>query len=175
MKKNLILTGRPGVGKTTLVITVVERLCSPVRGFYTAEIREGGRRVGFSLNVFGKPSRVLAHVKIRSPHRVGKYGVDVAGFESNAVGEIEEGAQEGAIVLVDEVGKMELFSDRFRKAVVAALDSPARVLATLMVKRIPFTDRIRQRRDVTVIEVTETNRDGLVEELAREFGEAEKE
>lgn len=169
MKKNLILTGRPGVGKTTLVRRVVEGVSLPVRGFYTAEIREGGRRVGFSLNVLGKPSSVLAHVDIRSPHRVGKYNVDVAGFETHAVREIEEGAREGTLVVIDEVGKMELFSDRFREAVWNALGSGSRVLAALMVKRIPFTDRIRNRPDVTVVQVNERNRDSLVQQLVEEL------
>jgi len=165
MGKNLILSGRPGVGKTTLIRAVLERLRAPARGFYTAELRSVGRREGFALNVLGQPPGILARVDIRSPHRVGRYGVDVGNFERTAVAEIEAAVREGCLAVIDEIGKMELFSDRFREAVWLALDSASPVLATLMRKHTPFTDRIRSRPDVTLFEVTEKNRDALVDDI----------
>ena len=79
---NILITGTPGIGKTTLVKKIAAKLqpLHPV-GFYTGEIREGGERKGFSLTALDGRESILSHVDIISPHRVGKYGVDVAGFD----------------------------------------------------------------------------------------------
>ena len=83
MPKNLLVTGPPGCGKTTLVRKIVQELGSlPMTGFYTEEIREGRDRVGFALVGLDGRRGVLSHVKVGGPYRVGRYGVDIAGFES---------------------------------------------------------------------------------------------
>jgi nucleoside-triphosphatase len=159
--RNILLTGPPGVGKTTVIQKVVRELDRPVRGFYTQEIRERNVRVGFSLNLLGGPTLTLAHVKFKGRRRVGKYGVDVETFEEAACREIEAGLAEGATIVIDEIGKMELFSERFRVAVLEALDSDSPVLATILFRGHPFTDMIRSRPDVDLIEVRMANRDDL--------------
>ena len=111
----LLLSGPPGVGKTTLLQRVVQELDRPARGFYTREIREKGTRVGFSLSLLSGPVLTLSHVNIKSRHRVGKYGVDVEMFEGAACPEIEAGLEAGVLIVIDEIGKMELFSERFRR------------------------------------------------------------
>ena len=79
---NVLLTGRPGIGKTTLIKKVIDMTSLSKGGFYTEEIREAGQRVGFSLTTLDRKESVLAHVKIRSPYRVGRYGVDIDSFEA---------------------------------------------------------------------------------------------
>jgi len=167
----LLITGAPGIGKTTLIRKVVGHLDWPVSGFYTQEIRERGSRVGFSLNLLSGPVLTLSHVSIRSPHRVGKYGVDVAGFEAAACPEIEAGLSQGALIVIDEIGKMELFSEKFRRTVLRVLKSPCPLLAAILQKSHPFTDPLKARLDVEVIEVTAANRERLVDVVLEKLGQ----
>ena len=164
----ILLRGRPGVGKTTVVVRLAERLRAggvPVAGFLTREVRRGAARTGFLVEDLRGHRAVVADVRIPGPVRVGKYGVDVAAFERIALPGLEE-TPPGAVVLIDEIGKMELASERFRAAVEELLGRPAPVVATVHVHRHPFTDALATRPDVEVVEVTPENRDRLPEELA---------
>jgi nucleoside-triphosphatase len=163
----ILLEGRPGVGKTTLVRRLAGLLRDggvPLAGFTTEEIRVGRRRLGFKVETLSGDDAVLAHVDLPGPPRVGKYGVDVATFERLALPALD--AVTDDIVLVDEIGKMELASDRFRAAVTALFDSVRPVVATVQVRRQEFTDALKARRDVDVVRVTQKNRDRLPDELA---------
>lgn len=163
--KAVLLTGRPGVGKTTLVRRVVERLECPAAGFYTEEVREGGRRVGFRLVTLDGRASMMAHVDFRGPHRVGRYGVDLRALDQVAVPEIRRGLREAEVVVIDEIGPMELRSEAFRQAVLEALASPVRLLATVMLRPHPFADALKRRPEVRLFEVTPANREALVEEV----------
>jgi nucleoside-triphosphatase len=158
---NFLITGEPGVGKTTLIRKVAEKLAdrSPI-GFYTREIREQGRRVGFELLSLDGARRILSHVRTVSPHRVGKYGVDTDGFEC-FLASLDFDMQPSAPVIIDEIGKMECFSDRFRTLVWSLLDADRTVIATVARKGGGFISRVRYRQDVELIEVTRTNRNDL--------------
>lgn len=134
-------------------------------GFYTREMRERNRRVGFSVETFSGASGILAHVSHKNGSRVGKYRVDTAEFERVGVTALEEAVLSADVVLVDEIGKMELTSQRFRAALLRVLDSPKPVLATAMAYPDPFVDALKTRPDVQLIEVTPSNRDRLVDEL----------
>lgn len=161
----ILLTGRPGVGKTTIIKRVVESLgVENCAGFYTEEVREGGRRLGFDVVTIGGRRAVLARVGSRAP-RVGRYAVDVTSFERSGVAELEDAlmGDDGRIPIIDEVGKMELLSARFRDLLEGAFAPKNRraVLGTVMAGRHPLVDSIRARRDVKVLEVTPDNREGL--------------
>jgi nucleoside-triphosphatase THEP1 len=239
----ILITGVPGVGKTTLVRKVVEKLDVPLRGFYTEEIREQGKRVGFKLRTIEGKEGVLAHIHSTSRFRVGKYGVEVRAFEEIAVPELERalqlssplqsrGEKKGGVPLVipakagiqvfpplervdikgndppfvppycrsggdspsplqsrgekkggirrvipakagiqpfilvmDELGRMELFSKKFQQKVMEVFDSSVPILAVIQDRRNPFLDAIRGRKDVMLYRVTEENREGLVGEI----------
>ena len=105
-----LITGKPGVGKTTLVQKIIA-LMRPVNlaGFCTVEMRRGGVRTGFELQGVKGGRRILAHVDIVSPHHVGRYGVDTAGFES-FLETLDLLNPEVELIVIDEIGKMELFS-----------------------------------------------------------------
>ncbi|HID78453.1 MAG TPA: AAA family ATPase, partial [Planctomycetaceae bacterium] len=112
--KNVLLTGRPGCGKTTVVRQVLGRLGDRrVAGFFTQELREGDRRVGFEAVGLGGMRVVLAHVRLRSAQRVGRYGVAVAEFEKFLQAELDWQAGAVDLVVIDEIGKMECLSHRF--------------------------------------------------------------
>jgi nucleoside-triphosphatase len=166
MQTNWLLTGRPGVGKTTLVRRVLQQLAHlPAAGFYTQEIRSDGRRVGFRVVTLSGEEGTLAHVEIQSDRRVGRYGVDVVAFERAALPSLEP-ATGAALVVVDEIGKMECFSRAFREAVVRALGAETPVLATIARRGDRFIEGLKAREDVTLVEVARGNRDRLVDELA---------
>jgi len=159
----LLLTGRPGVGKTTVIRAVVDQLSIPAGGFYTEEIREGGRRTGFRLVGLDEESPqagVLASVNISSSYRVGNYGVSLTDLERVGVAAIRRAVAQPQVglVIVDEIGKMELFSLAFRDAVLSALASPKPVLATVMARPHRWVDAIKAGPDVSLVEVTRSNR-----------------
>ena len=163
----LLLAGRPGVGKTTVVRRLAELLRARgavLAGFTTEEIRVRRRRVGFSVESLAGDQGILAHIDFPGPPRVGKYGVDLAALERLALPALE--APAGAVVVVDELGKMELASAAFREGIAAVFAAGVHVVATVHVFRHPFTDALKARRDVEVLGVTEANRANLPEQLA---------
>jgi len=169
--KNLLLTGKPGVGKTTLLERVVKDLDVPVGGFYTQEIREKGIRKGFQLITWDGKSGVLSHVNIQSRCRVGKYRVDLKVLETIGVPAIEEAIHHAKLIAIDELARMELFSQAFQKSVLNALDSKIPVVATIQERPHPFLDQVRTRSDVQLFYVTLENRDSLVGILQKKVSE----
>jgi nucleoside-triphosphatase len=167
-RSRLLLEGRPGAGKTTVARRLIEQLRGagiPVHGFITEEMRDGGKRTGFAIERLGGEREVLAHVSFRGPPRVGRYGVDVAALERVALPALAH-PPPGGILVVDELGKMELASTALQEAFLGALAGPAAVVATVHVHRHPFTDALKARPDVDRITVTASNRQQLPQRLA---------
>jgi len=169
MGRTLLLTGRPGIGKTTVIKAVAEPLGERVGGFYTEEIRGPGGRKGFRLVTLDGQEAVMAHVNLRGQGRprVGRYGVDVEAIERVGVAALQRAMQKGQIVVVDEIGKMELFCRPFREAVLRAVSGPYTVVAAVMAKPNPWVDGLKATPGVTVWEVTAGNRDGLAERIGQ--------
>lgn len=161
----ILLEGRPGVGKTTVARRLVAALKTagvPVTGFTTEEMREGGRRIGFAIESVPGARETLAHIDLPGPPRVGRYGVDLAAFERIALPSL---GPPGDVVVIDELGKMELSSSAFREAVAALLEREVPLVATVHLHRDLFTDRLKRRPDVDVVRVTERTRDELTDRL----------
>ena len=176
MRNVLLLTGVPGSGKTTAIRKVVSRLSCNVGGFYTDEIREGGRRTGFRLCTLDGRQGVLAHVSISSAPRISKYGVDLAVLEGIGVDCLERAIAEKDVVVIDEIGPMEILSKIFCMTVLQALESEAIVLGSIVKRKTNFTDAIKEHPNVRVFEISVTNRDTIPErllELIRETGRCE--
>jgi nucleoside-triphosphatase len=167
MGRALLLAGRPGVGKTTIIRAVAARLGANAGGFYTEEIRERGRRTGFRLVSLDGATGILASVNITSAYRVGKYRVHLQDLEQVGVEALLRAIQQPgvSVVVIDEIGKMELFSPAFRQATLAALDSPKAVLASVMSGSQPWVDAIKARSAVALIEVTLANRQALPDKI----------
>jgi nucleoside-triphosphatase len=167
--EKVLLTSRPGSGKTTLIKRVVNNLPQRAGGFYTEEIRDGGIRAGFKIVTLSGEEVVFAHVDLKTPERLGKYGLDLSALERIGVGAVRQALQARRLVIIDEIGPMEIRSVVFREAVNEALDSELPVLATIFARSLPFTEAIKSRPDVTLIEVRPNNRERLVSELSDRF------
>jgi nucleoside-triphosphatase len=167
MPNRFLVEARPGAGKTTAfrrLSQLLQETGAPVSGFTTEEIREGGRRVRFGVESLTGERGTPAHVAFGGPPRVGRYGVDLAELERVALP-----ALGGDIVLIDELGKMELASEPFRSALEELLRRPVALAATVQASRHPFTDGLKQRLEV--VRLTAANRDALPEQLARRLQE----
>ena len=160
-KSNILVTGRPGIGKSTLIERIVSRIQKPVTGFFTREIRDRGKRVGFSIVTLDGKMGVLAHLDIRGHFRVGKYGVNIEDIEQIAVPSMSPPGP-GVIIVIDEIGKMECFSPLFRRSLLKGLDLENPVIGSIALKGIAFIEKVKARKDVFLIEITEKNRDELV-------------
>ena len=179
MARCIFLTGRPGVGKTTVVLRAVELLRSrglKVGGMISRELREGGARVGFEIvDILTGRRGILAHVRLSGGPRVGKYTVNLKDLDEVGVAAILNAVKECDVIVIDEVGKMELFSPRFVEAVERALRSGKPVLGTVHLRAThPLARRIREGGypDLKVIMVTLENRTKLPRLIAEELAGA---
>jgi nucleoside-triphosphatase len=165
--KNLLVTGRPGCGKTTAVLRLVERLVGlRLSGIYTRELRERGPRVGFeAVGLATRQHALLAHVRSRSPLRVGRYGVEVANLARMVKAELDRPPDDVDLLIVDEVGKMELLCPEFVDAMPRLLDGPVPVLATVALRGGGVIAEVKARKDVRLVEVTPEARDRLPADL----------
>jgi nucleoside-triphosphatase len=176
-KRILLLTGNPGVGKTTVLLKAVQILRATgysVGGMISREIRSSGERVGFEILDLGDARRGwLAHVNNPSGPRVGKYVVNLNDLDNIGADAIVKAVEGFDVVCVDEIGPMELFSVNFKGAVRRAVESEKLVLGVVHWKA---TDRlintIKAREDVEIVPVTIENRsslDGFIVKRAVEF------
>ncbi len=172
MGKTLLLTGHPGCGKTTIIKQVAAQLGARAGGFYTEEIGGPGGRKGFTLITLDGKQATLAHKDFRGPNvpLVGRYGVDLTVMERLAIPALEAAAQAGKIVIVDEIGKMELFSPRFQQVVLKLILGPATVLGTIMYRPDPRADLFKTLGQVTLWEVNDLNRNALPKRVLEWLG-----
>jgi nucleoside-triphosphatase len=165
MKPAFLLTGQPGTGKTSLIKQAIAGMKGKAGGFYTEEIRNQGVRQGFKLVTLEGQTAILAHIYFQSRYRVGKYGVDVDSLDKVGVSALNQAMQECDLVVIDEIGKMELYSVKFREAVSSILKSGQRLLGTIMLKPNPYADAIKRQPQVNLVTVTRTNHQPVLEEL----------
>jgi len=172
----VLLKGKPGVGKTTIMEKIKDMIDIPVFGFYTREIRENKKRQGFSLiSTSGRIEKtLLAHKRLETPDRVGPYGVKSEALNPfiEELEEIMRTKKPGTfLIMIDEIGKMELFNPRFLPLVEKVLKTPGiNVIATIMFSSRSETDHLKEIDEVKLIDVTRDNREKLPGEILEEIG-----
>lgn len=169
---NILITGRPGQGKTTLIIEISKEIGEKAGGFYTEEIREMGHRIGFKIKTLDGKQGVLSSIGIKSPYKVGRYKVDLEGFEKIALPAIENALNDSKTVIIDEIGPMELFSKKFKELVSKTLDSPHLVIATIKFKGSKFIDNIKSRGDVILFDLNQVDKKTVLREVLKNAGNA---
>lgn len=169
MLKNILLTGEPGVGKSTVIMAILGSLPYQAAGFFTQEILAGKTRKGFTLHTLQTQQQaILAHQNKKSTYKVGKFGIDVKVIDELAVPELQNGiAHKLPLLVIDEIGRMECYSKLFRDTVQRCLDGPTPVLGTLQNFCNPLVESILNREDVVLINITEQNRDTLAEKVVQ--------
>ena len=176
-KRVLLLTGAPSVGKTTVLIKTVNALKAKgisVGGMISREVREGNVRIGFEIiDLTNSKHGWLAHVNQRTGPQIGKYHVNMEDLEKIGAKAIAEAVEKCDAVAIDEIGPMELFSQKFKQAVKQALESRKLVLAVVHAKaKDPLISEAKRREDAEVFTVTLSNRDNLSEELKKKVLDA---
>ena len=165
MKRVLLLTGQPGTGKTALIKEALARTKLKGGGFYTQEIRTRGIRQGFRIITLDGQEAILAHVGISSSYQVSKYQVDTDALDRVGVSAVRRAVQGFDLIVIDEIGKMELISPQFKEAVTQAINSGKKVLGTIMLNPHPFADEIKRRPEVETLLVTRDNRIDVIEKV----------
>jgi len=164
VKTNILITGPPGCGKSTLIEKVINRIEEHVTGFFTREIKDKGKRVGFSINTLDGREGILAHKSIMSEYRVGNYGVNINDIDNIAIPSIVPMGKD-VIVVIDEIGKMECFSSLFRDALMRVLPLQNWIIGSIAQKGGRFIQSIKERNDVRLIHISAQNRNMLVEKI----------
>lgn len=165
MASVFLLTGRPGTGKTTIIRETLSAVPARKGGFYTQEIRENGVRKGFSIITLDGQESTLSHVDFPKLKRVGKYGVSIENLDKTGVTAVEKAIADCDLVVIDEIGKMEMLSSRFKKAVLDAFESDKCILGSIMLSPNTFTDNIKKHSSVRLFVVTIKNRNLVLQDL----------
>ncbi len=166
------MTGQPGTGKTALIKEALARTRVKGGGFYTEEIRTKAIRQGFRIVTLDGREAILAHVNISNPYQVGKYKVDTGALDRVGVSAVRQALQESDLVVIDEIGKMELLSPQFKEVVTQAIDSGKKVLGTIMLNPQLFADQIKRHPEVEVLLVTRNNRPQVMKKVLDWLAEA---
>jgi nucleoside-triphosphatase len=166
LKRLVLVTGRSGVGKTSVLLRAVDALKAKgykVGGMVSREIRERGVRVGFEIVDFHTGQRGwLAHVTQSTGPQISKYRVNLSDLNGIGASSILNAATDADIIVVDEIGPMELFSPEFKRAVDQAIRSSKPVVGTIHFRaRDPLINTIKARGDAEILEVTYENREDL--------------
>jgi nucleoside-triphosphatase len=164
----ILLTGIPGCGKTTAIIQIMENLKDiKASGFYTQEIRQDNIRKGFCWTRLDGATGILAHINTKSPCKVGRYGVDVPGFEKSVVPILDINRIDAELFIIDEIGKMECFSKKFVTAVRQLFASDRLVLATVAKKGKGFISEVKNYPDAKLFNLTAKSRDKTIAEISQ--------
>ena len=164
----ILLTGLPGCGKTTAIMQIVGSLHNKkLTGFYTQEIRQNKRRTGFRWIGFDGSAGTLAHVDMKSPFKVGRYGVDIRGFDESVVPLLDVRRSNAKLFIIDEIGRIECFSRQFVRAVQTLLASEKAVLATVAQKGHGLIAQVKTYPDIKILTLNRSNYDDTVTEILR--------
>jgi nucleoside-triphosphatase len=170
-KRVFLITGSPGVGKTTVLLKTTDLLKAKgftVGGIVSREVRSCGTRVGFEvMDLYTEKAGWLAHTEQKHGPKVGKYLVNLADLDGIGAEAVQIASKECDVVAIDEVGPMELFSRKFRQAVENAVDDRKPVIATIHWKaEDQLVKKTKSRQDAQTFVVTLENRDSLPPAIA---------
>ena len=160
----ILLTAQPRTGKSTAIKKIVNMLGKDnCGGFYTEEIREDGERVGFRIRTLRGKTGILSHVNIKSIYRISRYGVDLETFERLCILELESAIKDDKVkyIVIDEIGPMQLFSEKYKKLLIQLLDCDKPIIGTIFMNSYEWLDDFKKKDNVNLIEITIENRDSL--------------
>jgi nucleoside-triphosphatase len=172
---HILITGRPGIGKTTLIKGIARQLSPHAGGFYTEEVRAGSERQGFRVqDLEGREGR-LADKNIRTEERVGKYYVDVPAFEAVGLPALREALDKKKFVIIDEIGSMEERSKRFKALLLECFNSEKTVIATIKERGSSFVEELKKWKGAHLFRIDERSRDSVVKDILKVIHQGSKE
>jgi nucleoside-triphosphatase len=175
MLKNILITGGVKSGKSTLLRNLVEDIPQKT-GFVTNEILDKTGRVGFEIETSTKHKISLAHINSETPHKVGRFFVNIQNLKL-AVAKVAA-FRDGDILYLDEIGQMQLLSEKFKDLVIKFLDSENICLTTLSsIYQDEFIENVKERDDVILVEISAENREAkkkFIKQLIAKIERAQK-
>ena len=166
----ILLTALPRTGKSTAIHKIIHMLGSKnCGGFFTEEIREDGERVGFMIKTLSGKNGLLSHININSEYKISKYGVDIKTFESLAIDELTNSINDDNIkyIIIDEIGPMQLFSQKYKNILIELLHSKKQVIGTVFMNSYEWLDDFKKNDEIKLIEITFENRNELPLEIVK--------
>ena len=173
----ILLTAQPRTGKSTAIKKIVNMLGKDnCGGFYTEEIRKNGERIGFRICTLSGRKGILSHVNIKSNYTISRYGVDLETFERLCVSELESAIKDDSVkyIVIDEIGPMQLFSEKYKELLIHLLDCDKPIIGTIYMNSYEWLDDFKKKDNVNLIEVTIENRDSLPLKLVESLSENEE-
>ncbi|PTD93817.1 nucleoside triphosphatase [archaeon SCG-AAA382B04] len=176
LPNNFLLTGNPGVGKTTVVKKVVSELRKKdykIGGVYCPEIRSNGYRKGFKItDIMSDQSMILAHIDEDYGPRVSKYRVNVENIDLISDSAISKALREADLIIIDEIAPMEAYSNVFNQKVKEALESKKPLLGVIHKRsRKGFIGEVKGWDDIKMFIIDKENRDSLPNKLKTKIRE----
>jgi nucleoside-triphosphatase len=169
VKTAYLVTGAPGIGKTTIIRQVVSTMRLRAAGFYTEDLRTAGVREGFRIVTLDGEMGLLASSGHPGEVTVSKYGVDLDELERVGVSSLKRALERGYVMVADEIGRMQLYSRPFRQIILDAVRTGHPLLGTVMQGRNHYADRIKAHPNVELVELTSGNRQEVLQTLRAHF------
>jgi len=167
LTKNFFIAGTTGVGKTQLLREVTQSKREHIGGFYTEHIMAGRIRKGFMIRTFDGQDRMLASKGLKSPFKLGKYGVDLNALENVGVPALRLALMSKSVIVIDEIGSMEMMSERFRAILLECLTSTKPVLASIRSASQPFSDQVKKFSDTQTVLLTKSNYSAVKQQVRK--------
>ena len=167
-----VLTAPPKMGKSTAIKKIINMLgAKNCCGFYTKEIIEDGKRVGFKIVTLSGKEGILADVSYDGEHIIGKYGVNLKEFEKVALTELESiiNADSNKYVIIDEIGPMQLFSDKYKELLLKIASTDKKIIGTAFYESYDWLDDFKKLDNVELIEINEMNRNDIPMEVVEKI------
>nr|WP_269845618.1 nucleoside-triphosphatase [Paenibacillus selenitireducens] len=169
-KNVFLLTGKPRMGKTTMIKKLINDIGTDIcGGFYTEEITNSDDRIGFRCVSVNGESVEIANVESPSKTRIGRYGIDIEKFENYAIKILQDALCSKKIIVIDEIGFMQMLSTSFQKMVHEIVSDNLIVLGTVPLDSHPEIDKIKYSKEVQMISLNEFNRDVISEFLVKDI------
>lgn len=171
MQNAYLLTGEPRIGKTTIIKKIVNNDVFKHRmgGFITQEVMTKGERTGFEIITLDGQKYLIADINFDKKFSVGKYGVDVKKLETVGIQAITRAIELGKLIVIDEIGPMQLLSDNLRDAIIQALESRCVIIGTIVQRSFQWTDNLKKDKRISILTVTLENRDHIAEVLVEKI------
>lgn len=170
MNNKLFLTGPPRSGKSTAIKTIINTLGhEKFKGFYTEEIRMNDKREGFKIITMDGREGILASIHFESDVRLSRYGLDMNVFEELCISSIKNDSED-KIILIDEVGPMQMYSQKFKTYLETIMKDNSPVLGTIYVDEHPWIDGFKKDHELELIHVNPTNRDDVPKDIISKLG-----